>query len=569
MTVIIGENNVGKSALLRGLQVAFGGQPVEDDLFVDPAGLRTDRFVLDLRFEPWPGEEFPPFVTDIVGPQMLGLVEDAPFFAWRIVGTMAADGSGVNTHRSYSTAWPPPEDDDGRRLTPTDHRLAAFFLLDARRDFAEDQRSTRSFWGRLLSDIEINPDLRAAIELELRSLSDRVVSSSDVLAAARTELGGLRSTLGTTVETVDIEPLPGRVVEVARAVDVVVATPAGHALPMRLQGQGTRSVASLHAFRAFTEMRLGKGDDVKPVVLLGLEEPEAHLHPQAQRAMFTLIERMSGQRIVSSHSPLVTSHVSLTDIAVMRHTDGAVRAFQLDRGVLEPPGLSADDREKLERLLLRRHSECLFARLVILVEGDTEEAAIPIFARHALGADLESIGITLLNVGGSQNYKHFVRLLDLLKIPFVVLADGDEGGRAGVAAAVSHLGGALSPEELVHLPDGEDFESFLLGAGYSEEIQSGISDACGDDALALWGHHRHGTVRRDGSVRDYQSPGTEDRLVLDYCHDNKALYAAPAARRIVAGMVALQGPDSGWRAMPPALGRFFLVVSSRLWRGVV
>ena len=377
ISFLIGENNVGKSALLRALDVALGAQTFEDDFLVRADGGRVDDFVIDLRFEPWDGDEFELVVADIVGTRMKGLADPPQFFAWRAHGTIAADGSGVSVVRRYLTDWPGPDDDDGPRLTRNDSRLVSFFLLDAKRDFADDQRSSRSFWGRLLSDIEITPELNGEIEAELRALSEKVVGSSEVLAAARADLERLMATLGSSIRAVDIEPLPARVVEVARSVDVVVGSPSGHSLPMRLQGQGTRSVAAVLAFHAFTDLRLGKGD-LRPAVIAGFEEPEAHLHPQAQRAMFGLLERMPGQRIVSSHSPLIASHAELSEVIVMRQAETGIECLQIEPALLDPPALSITDRERLERLLLRPHGECLFARLVVLVEGDTEEGAIPV-----------------------------------------------------------------------------------------------------------------------------------------------------------------------------------------------
>jgi putative ATP-dependent endonuclease of OLD family len=52
---------------------------------------------------------------------------------------------------------------------------------------------------------------------------------------------------------------------------------------------GTRSLASLFVFRAFVSWKRSKADQESERLhpFLALEEPEAHLHPHAQRAVFS------------------------------------------------------------------------------------------------------------------------------------------------------------------------------------------------------------------------------------------------------------------------------------------
>jgi len=50
--------------------------------------------------------------------------------------------------------------------------------------------------------------------------------------------------------------------------------------------------------------------------MMAMEEPETHLHPQAQRSLFRQIKRMPGQRIISTHSPYICGQ---SEIAHIRH----------------------------------------------------------------------------------------------------------------------------------------------------------------------------------------------------------------------------------------------------------
>lgn len=65
----------------------------------------------------------------------------------------------------------------------------------------------------------------------------------------------------------------------------------------------------------------------------------------------------------------------------------------------------------------------LFARGVLLVEGDAERFLIPAFAK-TLDQPLDHLGITVCSVAGT-NFQPYVKLLSGLGIPFAVITDWD------------------------------------------------------------------------------------------------------------------------------------------------
>jgi putative ATP-dependent endonuclease of OLD family len=128
---------------------------------------------------------------------------------------------------------------------------------------------------------------------------------------------------------------------------------------------------------------------------LVIEEPEAHVHTHIQNALFDRLNFDSTQIIYSTHSTHVSQVSDIRSMNILGREAGVVSAYQ------PSSGLSDVAAEKLQRYLDAVRSNLLFARSVMIVEGDAEELLIPSLIKQALGVSLDELGISLINARGT------------------------------------------------------------------------------------------------------------------------------------------------------------------------
>jgi len=174
-------------------------------------------------------------------------------------------------------------------------------------------------------------------------------------------------------------------------------------------------------------------DDFVCFRLVGIEEPEAHLHPHLQDHLARNIERIrkehpdSLQLILTSHSTHVAAKLSLQNTALLfrNEADGSIAAHYVLDGI--HPSKDKDAVRFLSLYLDATKSRMFFARRLVLVEGIAEQIVIPMLFEQKTGQSLESIGCTVINVNGVA-FGHF---LTIIKNGFfkkcVVLTDSDTG----------------------------------------------------------------------------------------------------------------------------------------------
>lgn len=123
-----------------------------------------------------------------------------------------------------------------------------------------------------------------------------------------------------------------------------------------------------------------------------IEEPEAHIHTHIQKSLFDKIEYSNTQIIYSTHSSHISEVSNIRNVNIIGKVNGACEAFQPSKGLTDTQiGF-------VQRYLDAIRSNLLFAKSIILVEGDAEEFLIPILIKQVIGLSLDELGITLVNI---------------------------------------------------------------------------------------------------------------------------------------------------------------------------
>jgi putative ATP-dependent endonuclease of OLD family len=126
-----------------------------------------------------------------------------------------------------------------------------------------------------------------------------------------------------------------------------------------------------------------------------IEEPEAHLHTHAQKTLFERIGYAGAQIIYSTHSTHISEVSNIQSVNILGRTGTICEAFQ------PSAGLAPEQIGNVQRYLDAVRSNLLFAKSVLLVEGDAEEILIPLMVKKVLGVSLDELGISLINIGST------------------------------------------------------------------------------------------------------------------------------------------------------------------------
>lgn len=603
--VLIGQNNSGKSNFLKAIDIALNGNRTisEQDIFIkEGERLSSDKTaIIDVLIVPTDDnnkqdKHFSDFWTGVFTDKWITTDETNGDF----VGIRTVISFDIKRNDYSSTRKPIKEWNTSIDKTVCGKKqqfgmdIAEYmnsFFMDAHRDMSDDIKNKKSYFGRATSQNDLSDELIDKLEKQLSIVNDEIIKNIPALKQTSDRISSIGKTIGSHKSTVKIEPLSRKISDLHKGMDLTFKDGDSASLSVSQHGLGTRSWISFLTLGAYVDWFSQKikieDDEAESFVMLTMEEPEAHLHPQAQRQLYSQIVAFNGQKIVSTHSSNVLAQAEISDIIHFYKTDGETNCVRFRLGDYEKEEIN-----RIKREVINTRGELLFSSALVLCEGITEEQALPIFFREYFGMEPVFCGVNIIGIGG-QNYKSFLKLIKDFGIKWFIFSDGETKTVKTVKKAVKIMTDSNDLPNVVILENEEDYERHLIASGCGAMMISGInkSEDCysGEEPTNIKSkdentetyfekyirtnnHNPCGryktekppcnTCKQDiyeDKIRDYDGSEGYNRAIYDCCtgKNSKAKYARYIAEEIIS-----QG--TGINKIPPKVKELFKEIARQL-----
>ena len=437
-TVLIGENNSGKTTVLHALRACLqylrssGRASVFEDFDFHFDGASSDPtmappIVITLTFEEAEADEWSEEVERQLGGDagivMLMPPDDHLRVQLRVTSEFSKVTQEVDTSFDFLDATGKPLAPKSKGRLSALQQLRPLFYLSALRDAGKEFSRTSQFWSPFVKNSQIDTAKKAEIEAKLQEINAEIIEAHGTFKSVRQHLSKVQDlvSLGQK-DVVNVDAVPARIFDMLNRTQVSIASSTGARLPIARHGEGTQSLTVLMLFDAFLRSELTRKQGVKgsqPIV--ALEEPEAHLHPSAVRALWKTIRDISGQKLIATHSGDLISEVDVGAIRRLFRQGSQVKVGQLPTNLLRDK-----ERQKFDFLVRRTRGELFFARCWLLGEGETE-AILFSGAAEVLGVDLEQAGVRCVEYR-QGDISYFLDAANSLGIAWHVFTDDDAEG---------------------------------------------------------------------------------------------------------------------------------------------
>ena len=454
-TVLIGENDCGRSSIMEAIAVALGWNSPGDQFLFQP-------FHIHRQPQSQTGASLPISLTLEFGEAAPGEWDGGPF---SILRTALPAAAGANrqfwlevTHDeagrsrwSFRDSANPPLWNDAAMLSWLRQRIPVLWLTEGMLTARRLAANSSAALG------EDSQQLAALVNRHYRDLLDG--TAADVPGAIESGSSAARELLLAQAKLLPDDMLPPG--DVLAEITGRRSAPQGRSSSetLRDSGTGAQKIGLLLLVGALLRSGASSvGQGTTPLTLI--DNPEAHLHPMTLASICGVIERIGGQKIIATHSGALLSTARLTSVRRLTRHAGCVREWRVREGAL-----TADELRRYSYHLRSRRASASFARCWLLVEGETEFWLMSELARIC-GYDFESEGVTCVEFA-QCGLPALVKVARQFGIEWHLLADGDAAGRQ-YAEAVRRLAGAGGGEDRISLLPDPDLEHCFWRFGYDD-----------------------------------------------------------------------------------------------------
>jgi putative ATP-dependent endonuclease of OLD family len=563
-------NNSGKTSLLKALHLALGDYSrhlSEEDFYissdqtpapeilvdikilpVDDHGKRTDKFS-----EAWQEEFQDRIQSEANFRQYVGL---------RTRSKRDEIKGGFETSYSVLRKWTDINNwlTENVEAPKTFARLTSilFIPIDAQRDIHQEIREKSSLVGKVLSSVKYDETEVNALEQLIKEVNDLAITKSGELTSLKTNLNKLSNSFEISGKA-EITPFPRKIRDLSKYFSAHFGESEHSTFSMEYHGMGTRSWASMLIVKAFTELQNEKYQkDEKPFFpILAAEEPEAHLHPNAQKTLYRQLEESKGQVIISTHSPYVAAMADPNELRYLKKINDEIVVRYLS---LKPNNIDDEksrkfdeDRRKLKREVIHSRGEILFSKAIVLCEGETEEQALPLLFEKYFEKEAFVMGVNFIGVGGSgEKYIPFLTFGRDFDIPVFIFSDGELDIVQKLRESYKRIHGEIDITDCPNITilDGDDIEGYLISSGFQSVIESVICQQEGNTYIQHWKTKNQGQPsKKNKPIKDYTGTDGHEKALLGIVdHRRKTKYAPLIAEKLC---------ELEKEALPPKILEFF------------
>lgn len=464
--VIIGENNIGKTNFIKAIQ-----------LILDPNLSEEDRFLEESDFNDSIESPMVSKATIEISIEIQGFEHNKSFLS--MFASASVDSTLPTLRFTYVFKMIDDErygyyiyqgENEENTFTHNHRKMLNVKVINGLRDANSDLKNVKkSPLTKLIKQYEIEKEYLEEISINIKSKSDEILSLEEILDLNERVNQSLSSIVGsknpyssTSLETIDIDSnkilntLKLMIGETKKRptnetslgitnvlyISLVLLSIEDRTIPtllkeedlLRLKEEAPQNLleknytkvnqnyyklnAEIYNIEILYDFFSEYHPSIDGYTILVIEEPEAHLHPILQRCIFKDVMNKPTSVILTTHSSEITSVSPIKSFVHLRNNG-------ISTNINSAAGLDLNEKDvmDLQRYIDIKRGEIFFGKGVILVEGIAEEYIVPALAEK-IETPLDFYGIVCCNIN-STNFKPYISLLKSLKIPYVILTDGD------------------------------------------------------------------------------------------------------------------------------------------------
>jgi putative ATP-dependent endonuclease of the OLD family len=422
--IIAGENNTGKSNLMAAIALVFSRTKsidvtdfyfsnTEEDVIINVMLQEfTDNKAISFN-ESWFGI-FGESVVPYKGIDSITL---------RVHAFLDKDLDQFVVDRTIVSDYDDNINHEGKNVPRDFYTCYGFAYVTSDRDLSMDIKQKNSSFSKMINSIKTNisPSDKQDINQKLEEINTLIMTSFPRLQEIEKKL----EEVGTILEkdnNISISPVPKNIDELKESIQILLEYNNSTSLPLMNYGDGTKSwLFVLSLIKSFELQKENNSKNHLPFSFsLMIEEPESHLHSNAQRKIWNQISEVDGQVVITTHSGDIICESGLDNL-IVSSIENSMSSFT-------KPNFSVFkqiDKMKIMNQVIETKSSIIFANKILLVEGITETILFRGLFETLFGKKPHQCGLSIVRVDGKNNFPLFIDFLKKINKSFIVFADSD------------------------------------------------------------------------------------------------------------------------------------------------